>query len=340
MRGDIEILAYNMIQWCGVELPWVTAKLLTNPVKVEQAKADALSDVGKFLKNCFDKTIPEPISGITKYASQLSYNQQPDYNKIRKMMEAGLKVLGKTNSGVLEFASRSERAEKPAVKSKTIKNTLNDDKKKKIDDKPNLKRSRPKQKLIVETDSDDEVEIVPSKKQKPKKEVSDEEDEIMPAKKDRGVARRVVSSPEISPVMESKKKKIIEITEPSILNEKKKDKSDASSSSRIHLNSDKGKSKKKIELHFQLDVSIDTDVVVNVHRKDKKNKTSGAKKENKKHKANKSVKSEDEIPNSDENSSYVARIIKTPVVKKLPSPKKGIAANRAGEYKGKLAKKT
>ena len=104
MRGDIEILAYNLIQWCGVELPWVTDKLLNYPVKVQQAKEDAMSNVNKFLQKCFDKNIPKPINAFTKKASSLKYDRQPDYMKLKKMFEAGLKELMKTNSGPLEFS--------------------------------------------------------------------------------------------------------------------------------------------------------------------------------------------------------------------------------------------
>lgn len=53
MRGDIEILAYNIIQWGGGELPWEKNKLLGTPVKVQQAKDELMSGVDSRLKACF-----------------------------------------------------------------------------------------------------------------------------------------------------------------------------------------------------------------------------------------------------------------------------------------------
>lgn len=53
MRGDIEILAYNVIQWGGGELSWEKNKLLGTPVKVQQAKEELMSGVDSRLKTCF-----------------------------------------------------------------------------------------------------------------------------------------------------------------------------------------------------------------------------------------------------------------------------------------------
>lgn len=53
MRGDMEILAYNVIQWGGGELSWEKNKLLGTPVKVQQAKDELMSDVDSRLKICF-----------------------------------------------------------------------------------------------------------------------------------------------------------------------------------------------------------------------------------------------------------------------------------------------
>lgn len=64
MRGDIEILAYNLIQWTGGELPWEKKKLLEVPTKVQQAKEDLMSNVGSRLKDCYvDNKIPGETQG-------------------------------------------------------------------------------------------------------------------------------------------------------------------------------------------------------------------------------------------------------------------------------------
>lgn len=53
MRGDFEILAYNLIQWCGVLLPWEASKILDAPVKVQAAKEELMKNVDSSLKKCF-----------------------------------------------------------------------------------------------------------------------------------------------------------------------------------------------------------------------------------------------------------------------------------------------
>lgn len=53
MRGDMEILAYNLIHWCGITLPWETSNILKVPVKVQEAKETFMKDTDIALKQCF-----------------------------------------------------------------------------------------------------------------------------------------------------------------------------------------------------------------------------------------------------------------------------------------------
>lgn len=53
MRGDFEILAYNILQWSGGKLPWEENKLLDAPAKVQQAKENLMSNLDSQLKDCF-----------------------------------------------------------------------------------------------------------------------------------------------------------------------------------------------------------------------------------------------------------------------------------------------
>ena len=53
MRGDLEILAYNVLQWSGGALPWETSKLLAAPKKVQESKEDFMKNVEKSLKSSF-----------------------------------------------------------------------------------------------------------------------------------------------------------------------------------------------------------------------------------------------------------------------------------------------
>lgn len=62
MRGDFEILAYNVIHWAGGELPWVKNKLLALPAKVQQSKEDLMSGLDAGLKSCFsNQQIPGKV---------------------------------------------------------------------------------------------------------------------------------------------------------------------------------------------------------------------------------------------------------------------------------------
>lgn len=137
MRGDIEILAYNLIEWAGGELPWMKKKLLGTPVKVQKAKDELMSNIDTQLKVCFPShpgkwkgdlhgkicsfqmlffmasyyhakclfpiIFIEPIAAFLKFAAKLKYDEKPDYEKCRKYFLDGLKAIGKTNSGDLEF---------------------------------------------------------------------------------------------------------------------------------------------------------------------------------------------------------------------------------------------
>ncbi|XP_055323194.1 nucleosomal histone kinase 1 isoform X2 [Sitodiplosis mosellana] len=118
MRGDFEILAYNVIQWAGGDLPWEKNKLLPTPAKVQQSKEDLMSNIDSRLKTCFpNQQCPEPIFAFLKYVTKMKYDEKPDYEKCRKMYVDGLKSLGKTNSGDLEFkvSSASTSAKKSSV---------------------------------------------------------------------------------------------------------------------------------------------------------------------------------------------------------------------------------
>lgn len=49
-RGDIEILAYNMVQWMGCMLPWENKSPET---EVQNSKKKYMDDINLFLSTCF-----------------------------------------------------------------------------------------------------------------------------------------------------------------------------------------------------------------------------------------------------------------------------------------------
>lgn len=330
MRGDMEILAYNMIEWAGGSLPWVVKKLLSNPTNVQKAKEDFMENTDKHIGGCFtSKTVPSPIKEFTRYAGSLKFNEEPDYDKIRKMFEAGLKTLGKQNSGVLEFSE------------KVAKNIATDKKKKAQSDPEESpkKRGRAPPKA---TEEPDEVKSKAVKKTAQKRVASQSsEDEIMPTKRTRGKINIPVVEDEdqddepspVSPAKRGRAKKVVEPSpkqSPSTSKENKRSSRSKDSDSpnkngkdpksngvqgtgKVILNSkssdSRGKSRKVIEFNLNLDISLDSDLVVVVNRKDKKKK-----------------------PSAEEEKSASAT--------KDEEPKKDPLINNAGYYKGKKAKDT
>lgn len=102
-RGDIEILAYNLIHWLGGKLPW-ESKLL-DPKRVQQSKEEHMSDIKKFLKASFDKP-PSTIESLLKYINSLEFDDTPDYSKIHSLLLAGLKEAGGTLGKPLIFGNK------------------------------------------------------------------------------------------------------------------------------------------------------------------------------------------------------------------------------------------
>ncbi|XP_065371696.1 nucleosomal histone kinase 1 [Calliphora vicina] len=118
MRADLEILGYNLIEWLGIDLPWVKDKLLTAPVKVQNAKENFMSDVAANLKKLFPKSAPTALTEFFKYVAKMEYNEKPDYEKCRKIFSAALKTLKVPLTGDLDFklkaGTSSPSTSKPA----------------------------------------------------------------------------------------------------------------------------------------------------------------------------------------------------------------------------------
>lgn len=69
MRGDFEILGYNLIQWAGGDLLWEKNNLLGTPVKVQQAKEDFMSNLESRLKESF---VNQQVPGLSTFSSSFS----------------------------------------------------------------------------------------------------------------------------------------------------------------------------------------------------------------------------------------------------------------------------
>lgn len=167
MRGDMEILTYNIIQWLCDSLPW--EKNLTDPSAVQKQKESAFSDTKKFLNQCFSASVPAAVTQFTSLLSEMKFNDTPDYEKFKNILIKGLKDLGKTPGGKLEFVGKATAATKvskasnekktPAKTKRTPKKAIKDEEELIIEKRkvPSLKLKR----LSSEANSmNDSMEVV------------------------------------------------------------------------------------------------------------------------------------------------------------------------------------
>lgn len=117
MRGDLEILLYNMIQWLCGSLPW--EKNLSDLPGIQKQKESAFKNVTKFLKECFEKQIPSTIEKFMNVLSAVEFDETPDYDKFSGILTEGLKKLGHKTNGKLDFKSDNNNS-KPSPTLKPV----------------------------------------------------------------------------------------------------------------------------------------------------------------------------------------------------------------------------
>uniref|UniRef100_A0A1A9ZL67 non-specific serine/threonine protein kinase n=1 Tax=Glossina pallidipes TaxID=7398 RepID=A0A1A9ZL67_GLOPL len=121
-RGDLEIMGYNIIEWLGVELPWIKEKLLAAPVKVQKAKEYFMANADMQLKKLFPQGTPTPVMEFIKYVAQMKYDDEPDYEKCRNIFKNYLKALKANTTGDIDFKVTKTALEGPST-SKAAKST-------------------------------------------------------------------------------------------------------------------------------------------------------------------------------------------------------------------------
>ncbi|KAM3956985.1 nucleosomal histone kinase 1 isoform 1-T2 [Aphomia sociella] len=100
MRGDLEILGYNMLQWLIGELPW--EKSLKQPKSVQDMKEAFMKNVRANITK--HKNVPEALIKFFEYVNTMKPKDIPDYTKCKQMFENYLKTEGKTKNSKLEFS--------------------------------------------------------------------------------------------------------------------------------------------------------------------------------------------------------------------------------------------
>ncbi|XP_059054688.1 serine/threonine-protein kinase VRK1 [Achroia grisella] len=101
MRGDLEILGYNMLQWLVGELPW--EKSLKQPKTVQDMKETLMKNVRANITKQYSN-VPEALIKFFEYINTLKPKDIPDYTKCRAFFESYLKSEGKTKTSKLNFS--------------------------------------------------------------------------------------------------------------------------------------------------------------------------------------------------------------------------------------------
>ncbi|XP_068617542.1 nucleosomal histone kinase 1 [Battus philenor] len=106
MRGDLEILAYNMLQWLVGELPW--EKSLKQPKTVQAAKEAFMKNVRSEITKKYP-SVPDALIKFFEYINSLKPKEQVDFVKCRQLFESYLKGEGRTKTSKLEFKESTKK---------------------------------------------------------------------------------------------------------------------------------------------------------------------------------------------------------------------------------------
>lgn len=96
-RSDLEILGFVMLQWLCDRLPW--EKNLQDKEYVRNEKNRYMKNIPKLMRDCFCGDHQVEIQKYLEYINTLEYEDQPDYEFIRKLFREGLKKRGCTDDG-------------------------------------------------------------------------------------------------------------------------------------------------------------------------------------------------------------------------------------------------
>uniref|UniRef100_A0A336LU41 non-specific serine/threonine protein kinase n=1 Tax=Culicoides sonorensis TaxID=179676 RepID=A0A336LU41_CULSO len=119
MRGDLEILGYNLIHWSGGKLPWENC--LNDPKKVQDSKESYKGNAKKLMKDCYgNSSHPVSVQSFFDMVYVMLFNEKPNYEKYRKIFLQELKSLQKSNSGPLDLTF-TEKPTKGTAAKKTSK---------------------------------------------------------------------------------------------------------------------------------------------------------------------------------------------------------------------------
>ncbi|KAJ8411813.1 hypothetical protein AAFF_G00154510 [Aldrovandia affinis] len=118
-RADLEILGYCMIQWLCGRLPWEDK--LQDPLYVRDSKIKCRDNISEFILKCFSsENKPDEMVKFMEEVKLLGYTDKPTYQKLRSILQAGLKSIGATDDDKLDFSVSVNGSDPSSVK-KTAK---------------------------------------------------------------------------------------------------------------------------------------------------------------------------------------------------------------------------
>lgn len=225
----------------------------------------------------------------------MKYDEKPDYEKCRKYFSDGLKALGKSNSGELEFtasSSSTSTAKKSVAAAAAAISPLKEQR---------AKVGRPSTKVTgtaaAPKANGNTENVSPKLKSKSARKLdASSEDSASPSKKIRTTkSSSSSSSTQVRSSKTSTQSRSSKVTS-----------TDSSIVVKNNMSEEKGKKHKTYNINLDLDISFDANVVVSVKRK--KNKKPKEEVDEIVDSPNQSIQSTDEIPPSDK--SFVVKTSK------------------------------
>ncbi|XP_031600285.2 serine/threonine-protein kinase VRK1 [Oreochromis aureus] len=146
-RSDLEILSYCMVQWLCGRLPWEDK--LQDPLYVRDSKIRSQENITEFMAKCFSsQDKPDEIQRFMEEVKSLGYTAKPPYDKLRSILQAGLKTIGAKEDGKLEFTSVNGAASPPTKKMTKRKMAADEAEVSEVDSNPVKKKRVTKKKEV------------------------------------------------------------------------------------------------------------------------------------------------------------------------------------------------
>eukprot|EP00794_Sanderia_malayensis_P020159 gene20159-22134_t len=163
-RGDLEILAYCMLQWLCGRLPWEDK--LSDKDYVNSEKIKFMKNIPTSLKTCFgSSTVPSQLENFFKHIIKLEYTEKPDYDRIKQWFKDGLRSSGCSDDGksvIFVPSSSPKRGRKTMKRSSAV---LNDEVDEKQEETAEIKRSSLAKRAASRSPSKEPTRRAPVRKQ-------------------------------------------------------------------------------------------------------------------------------------------------------------------------------